>query len=617
MIITDNDIFYMTGGETCYSVAVKDGRLCRAYFGKRVEPEDDLAALGGVARSLPTSADGICAVDVYRHGKKLRPDFIFDGYELTDKPVYDDMPVLRGGKTLKLTLKDEGTRLALDLFFTPYARGGLARRAVLVNIGDDEVSVGRLDCATDLDDRFDTEVSGAKSASAVGTGKYNFVFASDGATEFSGDVYGMLLMYGGEAAVKTESADCSTRIILGADIGGRITLAPGESFVAPETLSVFSDVGYGGASRAFHDILRENAMPENYFARRRPVTLRCSTDFRDAKKLGKAVEAASELGADVFVADGDGLYNGCAEDDKFFKRLAEECSAHGIKLGIAVDPQRIEASGAIYKENKELMIAHPSGEDGYILDFSRAEAVELAYSRICKCVSDCGAEYVLLKGGEACGSGVTRYLGVLGMQKLLSRLIGASDIVVERASDIRSDAKEGGYADGRTVAMHTAAHPLCVLRNIVSIPSDNGDMPLKSRFDAATFGSLGYSLDPTALGEDARCAIRAQVFSYQDDAQTVVSGDLYRLGGESGDLCIMAVAKDKSKAYAVYIGDGAHKVRRIKFRGLDEHALYRVRELNKTFSGAALTCCGIAIENAEGGCVNSLTFHFGQVADYE
>ncbi|MCM1367831.1 MAG: alpha-galactosidase [Roseburia sp.] len=613
MIITDDDFFYMTGGEMCYSVVVKDGRLCRAYFGKRVEREDDLAALGGETSEPEFPTDGLCAIEVFRREKKLRLDFVFDGYEVTEKPSYEDMPVLRGGKTLKLSLKDDNARIVLDLYYTPYSRGGIARRAVLKNIGDVNIRVGKLACATVFDGKLD--VGGEMCGAPLRRNKCNFACASDGATEYSGDVYGMLLLYGGNATLQTECDGRSTRATLGAALGDEITLGPDESFVAPETLCVFSDVGFGGVSRAFHDIIRDEALPENFFARRRPVTLCTPTEVRDTKKLSKTISAASELGADVFVADGDGLYNGCAEDIKYFKRVAEECAEHGIKLGIAVDPRRVESDGVIYEEHRDLTAPLPSGEQGgYALDFSRDEAVELAFSRLMQCVSEYGAEYILLKGERADG-GAARYPDTLGKQRLINRLYAAPEIAVERAEYVCGDGEAGGFTDGGATAARSAALPLCVLRNIVSIPSDNG-IPLKSRFDAATFGSLGYELDPSALGEDARRAIRAQVFSYQDDAATVVTGDLYRQNAEGGEFCFMAVTGDKSKAYAVCLLDGGTKKRRVKFRGLDEHAIYRVRELNKTFSGAALSHYGITVENASDTC-GSLTFHFGQVADYE
>ncbi|MDE7107660.1 MAG: GH36 C-terminal domain-containing protein, partial [Clostridiales bacterium] len=120
-------------------------------------------------------------------------------------------------------------------------------------------------------------------------------------------------------------------------------------------------------------------------------------------------------------------------------------------------------------------------------------------------------------------------------------------------------------------------------------------------FDVASLGALGYEFNPMELSDGIKRAVRAQILSYQDDARCVLRGDLY-----CNDGCRMAVRKDKSRAYAVC----ASKGERVKFIGLDEHNLYHVRELNKTFSGAALIHCGIAL--GEGTHV----FHILQVADW-
>lgn len=621
MILTDNDIFYMTGGGMCYSVELTDRRLRHVYFGKRVEPEDDIAALGGVdMRELFTDGE-LAAVVVSRNGKKIAPDFLFEKFELIEKPLFEEMPVLRGGKTLKITMKDETAMLALDLYYTPYARGGIARRAVLTNIGTSVVQVSRLACDFEFVGRLKVgEYGSVKTAEPTDSVKVvgKFICAADeSCSERTGDAYGLLLMYGGTAVARAECDETKTRIVLGFDLGGEeLTVEPNGSIVAPEILAVYSDVGFGGMSRAFHDIIREHALSPNYFARRNPITLCCPDENLDAKITSKTIVAASELGADTFVVDGGEVYNGCADCKARYRRIAEACAEHGVKLGISLDPQSVVAHGKIYKEHTEYVLPSPRNADGYLLDFSREEAVEYAFSRLHAIIIEYGIEYIQWKSSAKLKSGVARHLNSLGMQKLYSRLRAAlPDLVLENGTNLYSDNATDGFMNVGVCSARSAAYPLCAMRNILSIDSENHTAPLKTRFDAATLGCLGYELDPTTLGEDARRAIRAQVFSYQDDAATVTAGDLYRLGAVDGDYCLMAVAKDKSKAYAVFMSNGSEKTR-IKFFGLDEHNLYHVRELNKTFSGAALAGYGIVVENPS-GAHNAFTFHFGQVADYE
>lgn len=134
--------------------------------------------------------------------------------------------------------------------------------------------------------------------------------------------------------------------------------------------------------------------------------------------------------------------------------------------------------------------------------------------------------------------------------------------------------------------------------------------PLKTQFDCAGGARLGYALNPNVLTEELTRAVRAQIFAYQDDARLIKNSDVYRLQSDD-KIMLMTVSKDKSKARAaVYVKSGGGS---IKFFGLDEHNLYRVREIGKIFSGSALVRLGIPAPSEP--C--SYCYHLQQVADYE
>lgn len=150
--------------------------------------------------------------------------------------------------------------------------------------------------------------------------------------------------------------------------------------------------------------------------------------------------------------------------------------------------------------------------------------------------------------------------------------------------------------------------PSTVRTAVKPLPAES----FKTRFDNATVYALGYEFDPATLDDGQKRAVRAQILSYQDDAPIVMSGDVYRTKIEGG-VCKMSVNKDKSRAYAVCT---LGTTERLRLFGLDAHNLYRVREMNKTFSGAALSSLGIPIPQKT---ENESTFvlHLRQVADYE
>lgn len=79
------------------------------------------------------------------------------------------------------------------------------------------------------------------------------------ATETQGEVYGFNLIYSGDFAFRAEVGQCEYLRVIGGlnDYGMDKTLAPGETFVTPEAVMVYSDEGFGKMSRAFHDLYRD------------------------------------------------------------------------------------------------------------------------------------------------------------------------------------------------------------------------------------------------------------------------------------------------------------------------------------------------------------------------
>ncbi len=322
---------------------------------------------------------------------------------------------------------------------------------------------------------------------------------------------------------------------------GAVTVEPGMTYYAPELLCVYSDVGRGGVVRAYHDILREYGGAQNRGAGKRPIVLYCE----QSDDYGASAEAASDTGIDTFAVELG--KHGKTE----LNALAAKVRECGMKFGLKIP----------VKDGSES-----------VFDI----------------IADCGAEYVELyyAGGDAGG-----FCGAYGLfEKVAAEF---PSVYVEWAG--------GEVADGSATEMIKARAysplPPAFVRNTVKLSAGS----LKTAYDIATLGGLGYEFDPAVLPQGAKRAVRAQVFSYQDDAALIADGDVYDVGGG-----IMVVAKDKSKAYVVATGS-------VLLCGLDENNLYHVRELDKTFSGAALSHYGIATADGD----ETFTYHIRQVADYD
>lgn len=542
----------MSAGETCYVFKNVGGKLVHVYFGKRVEPEDDLSALGG------DNARDEFVCPVLGNGKTS--NFVFVGSEvLPEKPR--GALTLGGGKTLKITLRDEANKLGVELYYTPYPRGGYSRRTVVRNDGNTAVTVGTVVQSVVID--------GCKAETSDGT--YGFVSAvSEGCNARYGEAYGFLCPFpGGETEARTHEG--VTTVESRARVG---KLEAGEEYVSPELLSVYADCGRDGMSRVFHDILRESPAVK-YNAKRSRTTVFLPS--MPSKAVRAAAERAYELGFDTLAV----------EFGEYSETEIEEISAACKEVGIAPG-LRIESAGIKKFSAACVPQCKPLGT-GYYIDKSDAEASSALIGAAERIIRANNISYVLAEMSGA-PNALAFATAVFGMSTALAR--DMPDTTVEFCN----------FANDSH--MPYECYPPCVLRNIVKLdPPQN----LKQRFDRATFGRLAYEFDPNTADGNVKLAVRAQILSYQDDASTVVDGDLYGIG--DAERCLISVSKDKSRAYAVC--DTTERAV-VKLCGLDEHNLYHVRELDKTFSGAALMYYGVTLPESQ-----SVTLHLRQVADYE
>ena len=112
MIKTDGGRIYVTCGEACRIIRINNGRAESVCFGKRVEPEDDVAALGGgFADELSPDTNSVVS------GKtELIDRLAVTRVETVDKSeLACALPTLRGGETVRIALEAQG-ELRAELF---------------------------------------------------------------------------------------------------------------------------------------------------------------------------------------------------------------------------------------------------------------------------------------------------------------------------------------------------------------------------------------------------------------------------------------------------------------------------------------------------------------------
>ena len=124
--------------------------------------------------------------------------------------------------------------------------------------------------------------------------------------------------------------------------------------------------------------------------------------------------------------------------------------------------------------------------------------------------------------------------------------------------------------------------------------------PLSTRAAVAMEGSFGYELDINKMTSEEKEEVKKQVEFYKEIRQICQFGDLYRLKNtfDGNDAAWMHLSKDKSKGVITYVkpyGEVNVLPKRLKLRGLEKEAIYKVVETNEVYGGDELMYVGLYI----------------------
>ncbi|MDP4146316.1 MAG: alpha-galactosidase, partial [Bacillota bacterium] len=488
------------------------------------------------------------------------------------------------------------------------------------------------------------------------------------ATEDSGEVYGFNFVYSGNFFAQAEGYQFdTTRVVMGIDpLDFSWKLEPGEEFIAPEVVMVYSNEGIGKMSRTFHDLYRNHLIRGEYKDKKRPILINnweaTYFDFNTEKLLSIAKEA-SKLGIEMLVMD-DGWFgnrssDNCAlgdwvvNEDKInggLKYLVDEINKLGMKFGIWFEPEMISPDSDLYRAHPDWCI-HIDGRVGtlcrnqYVLDLSRKEVRDYVYESLRKILNCANIEYVkwdMNRQLSDVGNSILpadrqreiwhRY--VLGVYELMEKLTAEFPyILLENCSGggARFDAGMLYYSpqiwasdDTDAIERLKIQHGTSLVYPVSAMGAHISDCPnhavgritpFETRGFVALSGTFGYELDVTRIPQEDRDMIPKQVALYHKYNDLVRTGDLYRIGNmfENPEFdCVEFVSKDKDEVLVTYVQvlmRPNHHSRRIRLKGLDKEAFYRNEETNEVYSGAALMNGGILITGLWGDFKGKL-MHF-------
>ncbi|WP_175409850.1 alpha-galactosidase [Streptomyces sp. TRM64462] len=469
---------------------------------------------------------------------------------------------------------------------------------------------------------------------------------AEGATEEYGEVYGCALAWSGSWRISVHRLpDGLVQITGGAghDDSGLVRLAPGDAYVSPVFAALWSDGGFGGASRAWHAWQLAHVIPGA--ADTRPVLYNSweATEFAISEEQQRELaRRAAGMGIELFVVD-DGWFGRRTSDraglgdwtpnpDRFprgLKPLADEVHALGMRFGIWVEPEMVNPDSDLYRAHPD-WVQHQPGRTRtefrhqLVLNLARADVQEYLWEQLDGLLSSAPIDYVKWDFNRCFtdagwpGDPYPQRLWtehVHALYGLLDRLRAAHPGVA-----FESCSGGGGRVDlgilARTDQVWTSdntdpldrlaiqhgfsqLHPARVMAAWVTDSPNtqlNGRISsLRFRFVSAMAGVLGVGGDLTRWTDEERDEARGWVALYKEIRPVVQLGELYRLRPPEGGLSAVQYVRGDDTVVLAWLQAQHHgePPAPLRLRGIDPAAVYACRDTGARHRGSVLIHHGL------------------------
>ncbi len=688
MIEHRNGEFRLTTKQTSYGFRVtKFGHLEHLYYGARLPDDQPLepfavkrtAVLGGGVAYDPSDEryclDTMCLewsgigkgdyrdapAEIKMPDGTFTADFHYRSHEITPgSAAMQTLPTAYGGaeecETLAVTLTDESNGVTLTLYYTVYGEADvITRRAVLTNGNEKPLTVRRLlSLMLDMPDdgfrmitfdgawikeahRHDRPLAYGILVNSSTTGdsshRHNpgFLLAAAGTGETQGAVYGFNLLYSGNhyGAAELSNMDL-VRVGLGINpYCFEWTLKEGETFETPEAVMSFSDGGFNGLSRHFHDFVNRHVVRGDWKGKERPVLVNDWEAFFfkfNRGKLLRLARRAKKIGAELFVLD-DGWF-GRRDDDRAglgdyavnrrklprgMKEFAGRIHRMGLLFGLWFEPEMVNPDSDLYRAHPEYALATPGktpalGRNQLVLDLCNPAVRDYIVENVSRILDECGVDYVKWDYNrhisDACSACLTnqgeffhRY--TLGLYEVLGRIFTPRPRVLLESCSSGGNRFDLGmlcyspqiWASDNTDPVErlliqgglSYLYPLSAMGAHVSqAPHQQTlrDTPLSTRFNVSAFGCLGYELDLKDLSPAQRRDVKKQIAFYKRYRRVMQYGTFRRGEPEKPGRTVWHCADADGKTAvsgffqrSTPVGGG---VDRLKLPGLAPERRYRV-----------------------------------------
>ena len=492
-----------------------------------------------------------------------------------------------------------------------------------------------------------------------------------GATEEHGAVYSVALAWSGSWQLCTQRLP-SDRVSVSAGFGHSQThlrlLAPGERLETPVSLGMYTEGGFGAASRAWHAYVRAHVLPHP--GELRPVLYNSweATEFDVTEEGQRALaDRAAAMGAELFVVD-DGWFGTRTSDhsglgdwtpnpQRFPEGLApliDYVHGLGMRFGLWVEPEMVNPDSDLYRAHPDWVVHRPhrprtESRNQLVLNLARADVAEWLHATIDgllranaidflkwdmnRSLSEVGpgpgapdddrlwTDYVHNLYGvldrlradhpelriEACASGGGRLdLGILAR----TDQVWASDNT-DAADRLHIQHGYSQLYPARTMAAWVTDSPN---------PFTGRQLPLDYRFHVASAGVLGIGGDLTAWSEEELKRAAELVARYKAVRPLIQHGVVHRLRPPGGYLSALQYSAPDGGQIAVLAFLDARRFGRadpdLPLRGLDPLARYQDAATGRLHHGAVLLGRGLPLELPAGDYASTM-IHLRRVGTTE
>ncbi|MFJ4835296.1 alpha-galactosidase [Streptomyces sp. NPDC088747] len=470
------------------------------------------------------------------------------------------------------------------------------------------------------------------------------------ATEEHGRVWSAALAWSGSwriTAQRTPDGRAGFTGGIGHD-GTSVPLAPGEEFTTPPFAGLFTDGGFGAASRAWHAYTLAHVLPRADEIAPLLYNSWEATGFDVDEVSQKALaERAAELGVELYVVD-DGWFGARRSDhaglgdwtpsaDRFpdgLTPLVETVHRLGMRFGLWVEPEMVNPDSDLYRQHPDWVLHFPDRprselRNQLVLNFARRDVADWAYGWLTRLVGDHGIDFLKWDMNRAFSE--AGWPGEPdGADRLGPRYVRNLYDVIDRlradhpALRIEACSGGGGRVDlgilGRTdqawASDNTDAADRMGIQHgygqvypartmgawVTDVPNQltGRTVPLRFRFHVAMAGALGVGGDLTRWSEEELREGAALVAEYKQVRHLVQHGRLDRLAPPAEDAVsvVQYTAADASEtlllAYRRVSRHGAPQLP-VRPRGLTPGARYRDTRTGTVHHAAVLGEYGLAI----------------------